>query len=462
MAIVKIKPIKCTVKKAIDYITDDEKTDQGLLISTHACAHQTADIEFEQTRDKAGGRGTNLAYHLIQSFKPGEISVEEAHRIGQELAQDVLHGQYEFVLSTHIDKGHIHNHIIFNATSYISRKKYHDSKKSYKYIRKVSDRICKENGLDVIEKESGNRGKSYYEDMQNKKGNSWKAKLKQAIDETVKSAQDWEEFLLQMQMKGYEIKEGEYIAFRAVNQQRFTRAKSIGNYYTESKLKDRIKNKNIYEESIENEYGTEKKAKKKYYQDDKINLIVDLQNNSKALENGGYKHRMEINNVNQMARTLSYLIDNKYESTEALHDEIKKEQMKYQDAKKQIMNLDNNMSVLSEKIKYAQNYWKYKKVSEQLRTKNIPASFIEEHRKELVLFEAARNYLNKNSINIRELNVKEMISEYQKLKSTRNEFDLQYKTAAARLKELETVKHNIDKILHKEKARENKDMDVEK
>ena len=128
MAYLKIFPIKVTDKKALDYITNPDKTEEKLLVSSFGCSPETADLEFSMTREMAKkngmDKGDNLAFHLIQSFKPGEVDAETAHRLGQQFANEVLKGKYEYVISTHVDKNHIHNHIIFNAASFVDHHKY--------------------------------------------------------------------------------------------------------------------------------------------------------------------------------------------------------------------------------------------------------------------------------------------------------------------------------------------------
>lgn len=180
MAVTKTHPIKSTLKAAIDYILNPEKTDGKLLASSFGCGLETADIEFAWTREAAGDRGTHLGRHLIQSFAVGETTPEEAHKIGMELAGAVLGGKYEFVLTTHVDKDHLHNHLIFNAVSFVDYKKYHSNKQSYHFIRRTSDRICKEHGLSVVVP-GQDKGKSYAEYTAEKQGTSYKAKLKTAM-----------------------------------------------------------------------------------------------------------------------------------------------------------------------------------------------------------------------------------------------------------------------------------------
>ena len=144
MAVTKIHPIKSTLKKALDYIENPAKTDEKMLVSSFACAYETADIEFELLLSQAMQKGNNLAHHLIQSFARGETTPEQAHEIGRQLADEVLQGKYPYVLTTHIDKGHIHNHVIFCAVDMVNQRKYVSNRQSYAYIRRTSDRLCKD------------------------------------------------------------------------------------------------------------------------------------------------------------------------------------------------------------------------------------------------------------------------------------------------------------------------------
>ena len=179
MAVTKIKPIKSTLKRALDYIQNPDKTDGKMLISSFGCSPETADIEFGFTLSQALDRGDNLAHHLIQSFEPGEVDYQKAHEIGKQLADAVTKGQYEYVLTTHIDKGHIHNHIIFCAANFVDYRKYNSNKRSYYGIRNLSDRLCQENGLSVLVPEKGSRGKNY---AVYKKEKTAKGRLKTAVD----------------------------------------------------------------------------------------------------------------------------------------------------------------------------------------------------------------------------------------------------------------------------------------
>jgi len=246
MAVTKIKPIKGGLKKALDYIQNPDKTDDKMLVSSFGCGYETAFEEFTNTLSNARDKGNNLAHHLIQSFEPGESTPEQAHEIGKRLADEITKGRHEYVLTTHIDKGHVHNHLIFCAASFIDHKKYVSNKKSYYEIRNFSDKLCKEYGLAVLspnhDKDRGaGKGKHYAEhaaDMHG--GGSWKSKLKTAIDDIIPQSKDFEDFLKRLEATGHEIKRGKYISVRAPGQERFTRTKTLGVDYTEESITKRI------------------------------------------------------------------------------------------------------------------------------------------------------------------------------------------------------------------------------
>lgn len=251
MAYTKIHAIKATVDKAIEYICNPDKTDEQIYISSYACAHETVAINFKYTLDHCRENRPNKAYHLIQAFAPGEVGYEEAHRIGKELTDKVLEGKYSYVVTTHIDNGHIHNHIIFCAADNIEYNKYHDCTQTYHRIRHLSDELCKEHNLSVIIP-GGERGKKYKEWQSEQNGSTWKTQLRRDINFCIKSASTYEEFLLLMRAKGYEIKgetfeedAAKYISFRPLDKERFVRgsARSLGKEYTKERIKERIERK---------------------------------------------------------------------------------------------------------------------------------------------------------------------------------------------------------------------------
>lgn len=245
MAYTSIHPIKSTLYMAINYITNPNKTEEQKYAEGINCNAGLADMEFLCTQKQFDYKGENLAYHLIQSFAPGEATPEQAHEIGVRLAEELLKGQYEYVISTHVDKNHIHNHIMINAVNFETGRTFsteHDRKykPAWQEIRNISDALCEEQKLSVIQSPEKGTRKSHYEWEQEQGGNSWKAKLKTAIDDCIKGSKSFDEFLEKMRGLNYEIKHGKHIAFRAEGQERFTRAKTLGYHYTEEQIKYRI------------------------------------------------------------------------------------------------------------------------------------------------------------------------------------------------------------------------------
>lgn len=251
MAITKIHAIQATIHKAVDYICNPSKTDESILISSFGCSPETAAFDFKFALSKTNQADPNKAFHLIQAFMPGEVSYKEAHQIGIELADKLLEGKYSYVVATHIDKGHVHNHIIFCAADNINHEKYHDCKKSYYHIRHLNDELCANHQLSVLPP-TNQRGKTYKEWLAGKNNSSWKIRLKNDIDEAVKSAATYDDFLDLIRAKGYEIK-GEtfddnalkYISFRPLDREHFIRgrASSLGAEYTKERIKERIEAK---------------------------------------------------------------------------------------------------------------------------------------------------------------------------------------------------------------------------
>lgn len=251
MAFTRIHPIKSTLNYALDYIENPAKTDEQLLVSGYNVDPLCASLEFKMTSALAAeingdytkvGGSENLAYHMIQSFSPyDKITPEEAHRIGKQFADEVLQGRYEYVISTHVDKGHIHNHIIFNAVSFYDYRHY-DSFNKAKQLRQISDRLCEENGLYVIQNPDLSKKGLTHHQWQGKKEVSYRAQIRRIIDNVIAGATSYEDFLSAMAAAGVEVKDGKRISFRIAGsgQERFCRGDRIGDAYSKEKILERI------------------------------------------------------------------------------------------------------------------------------------------------------------------------------------------------------------------------------
>ena len=438
MAVTKTHPIKSTLKAAIDYILNPEKTDGKLLASSFGCGLETADIEFAWTREAAGDRGTHLGRHLIQSFAVGETTPEEAHKIGMELAGAVLGGKYEFVLTTHVDKDHLHNHLIFNAVSFVDYKKYHSNKQSYHFIRRTSDRICKEHGLSVVVP-GQDKGKSYAEYTAEKQGTSYKAKLKTAIDTLIPQVKDFDELLRRLQEMGYEIKQGKYISFRAAGQERFTRTKTLGAAYTEEAIKERIK-------------GVYVAKTKTLREDKKIRLVVDLENSIKAQQSAGYERWAKIHNLKQAAKSMNFLTENKIEYYSELESKIADIMTAHDAAAKAVKEVEQRMSDLSLLIKHTTTYRQLKPIYDEYRKSPDKEKYLRGHESEIILFEAAARALKE--MQIKKLpDLAALRKEYRSLNDRKTKLYEDYRQAKKQMQEYGVVKKNVDSILYPSQSR---------
>ena len=439
MAVTKTHPIKSTLKSAIDYICNPEKTDGKLLVSSYGCAAETADIEFSWTRRHAIDKGTNLGRHLIQAFQPGEVTPEQAHEIGMELAKEILGGKYEFVLTTHIDKDHVHNHLIFNAVSFTDHKHYHSNKRSYHEIRRASDRICKEHGLSVIIPGQA-KGKSYIEHQAAQAGTSYKAKLKAAIDRLIPASADFEDLLLRLQREGYEIKRGKYVSCRASDQERFTRMKTLGVDYTEEAITARIA-------------GRSRPSRQPKQRDGRISLLIDIQNNIKAQQSAGFTHWAKLNNLKQAAKTMNFLIEHGISSYGELESKLAVISTRRDTVHAEIKRVESRSTELALVMKHAGTYRQLKPLYVRYRKSNDKEKFLRGHESEIILFEAAARELKRLGA-VPLPTTESMKTELTNLAAEKERLLAEYKAARTEAQEYETVKQNVDALLTVPKEQE--------
>ena len=433
MAVTKIKPVKSTLKKALDYIQNPDKTDGKMLVSSFGCSPETADIEFAFTIAQALDRGNNLAHHLIQSFEPGEVDYQKAHEIGKQLADAVTKGQYEYVLTTHIDKGHVHNHIIFCAVNFVDYHKYNSNKRSYYGIRNMSDRLCRENGLSVVAPQKGGKGKSYAEYLADKAGTSWKGKLKIAVDALIPQVSSFEELLSRLQAAGYEIKPGKYVSCRAPGQERFTRLKTLGADYTEEAIRERIE-------------GRRTRTAKAPKAERGVSLLIDIENSIKAAQSRGYEQWAKIHNLKQAAKTLNFLTEHqisRYEDLTAKITEIQTGSDKAGDALKEVEKRLADMAVL---IKNVSTFQKTKPAYDTYRKARNKERYRAAHEGTVILHEAAAKSLKAAGIS-KLPNLAALQAEYEKLQEQKEALRADYGKLKKQVREYDVIKQNIDSIL---------------
>ena len=440
MAVTKIKPVKSTLSKALDYIQNPDKTDGKMLVSSFGCSYETADIEFEYTLSQALGKGNNLAFHLIQSFEPGEVDYETAHKIGKQLADAVTKGQHEYVLTTHIDKGHVHNHIIFCAANFVDHHKYNSNKRSYYGIRNMSDKLCRENGLSVVVPGKGSKGKSYAEYQAEKTGTSWKGKLKTAIDALIPQVSSFEELLQRLQAAGYEVKPGKYISCRAPGQERFTRLKTLGADYTEEALKERIE-------------GRRTRAAKAPRADRSVSLLIDIQNSIKAQQSRGYEQWAKIHNLKQAAKTMNFLTENKIEQYADLLTRIEEIATASEQAGDSLKEAEKRLSDMALLIKNVTTYQKTKPAYDAYRKAKNKEKYRAGQERAIILHEVVAKSLKAAGVS-KLPNLDALQAEYGKLQAQKEALYADYGKLKKQVKEYDVIKQNIDSILQAEKQPE--------
>ena len=437
MAVTKIKAIRGTLSKAIAYILNPEKTDEKLLVSSYGCASETAAREFEWTRKIAEQKGMNpvriIARHVIQSFEIGEVTPELAHEIGKQFADEILGGKYEYVLTTHIDKDHVHNHLIFNAVDFVDYHAYKSYKRIYYDMREVSDRLCKENGLSVIPP-SQNKGMGYKEYTEAKRGTSWKQKLKQTIDRLVFTAKDYDDFLRLMQEAGYEIKTGKYISFRAEGQERFTRSKTIGENYIEERIKERIA-------------GRTPRRNRRQTVPKGISLIGDIQERIRLIDSKGYEYKAKLTILKEAARTLNYLTENNLLQYADLEKKVEDVHSSYDRTGKELKGVEARLREVQPLIKNISNYQRLKPVYDAFQKAKDKPGFKAKHEAELVIFEAARSTLLAMQGDEKLPSLKTLQAEQQRLLEEQQRLYDERAKLKKEARSIDTLKANVDDFL---------------
>ena len=443
MAITKIHPIKATLNMAIDYITDTKKTDEQILVSTNKCHPVSAHTQFLKRREEHNIRGNVLARHLIQSFLPGETTPAIAHQIGLELCKKILKEEYEFILSTHIDKGHIHNHIIFNNVNMATGKCYQSNKRSYHQIRYQSDKLCKEHNLSVVDeyyekfkKKYKANGKSWYENEQSKKGNSWKSRLQFDIDRMITQSKDWDEFLKKMADLCYEIKYGKHIAFKPKNKARFTRTKTIGEDYTEERLKERI---------AEREFIKTPDVKKR------IGNVIDMNSNAKVKESKGYEYWATKHNLHTMAESVIYIREHGIKSVKQLDEYIQKAADERQNIQEKIKAIDKKMQKLSTTMEQVHTVKKHRACYKEYTANPSDKAFFEEYKAQITLYENALSELKKSYSKLPNSN--DILNRLDKLQEKKNILMQEYSSSKSTMDEHYKIRKNYGIYMGKEMER---------
>ncbi len=428
------------------------KTEDGKYVTCYSCDPKTVKAEFllsKKIYEDITGRtqGKNVVmYQIRQSFQPGEITPDEAHKIAYELAMSFTKGKYAFVVSTHTDKAHVHTHIDFNSTSIDCTKKFRDFLGSGKALAKISDRICLENGLSIIE--TPNRSKKHYGKwLGNKKPLSHSQILKQVIDEILEQKpKDFNMFLSLMQSAGYEIKEGKHIAFKGKEQKKFIRLRSLGEGYLEEDIKAIISGK----EPVKRKSTTTAPPKKS------INLLVDIQSKLAEGKGVGYERWAKIFNLKQMAQTINYLREHNLIQYEDLEKRATEITTNFEQLNTQIKSAEKRMAEIKVLQTHIYNYAKTRDIYTAYRKAGYSKKFYAEHESDLILHKAAKAHFDK--LEVKKLpTIKTLQAEYAELLSTKKQAYGMYKQTKKEMQDILRAKENIDRMLEVEHDKTNKE-----
>ena len=427
-----------------DYDQKAEKTQDGELVSSFMCSPETAAEEFEISkqlyyqitgRSQPKGRDV-LMYRIIQSFKPGEVSPEEANRIGYELAMKFTGGQHQFVVATHVDKAHIHTHIEFNSTNLNCDGKFRDMKQSAMVLRRLNDELCRAHGLSVIENPKPS-AKKQKELAAAKYGTSHKERLRQTIDRLLPDCRDYDDFLARMRAEGYEIKEGKTLSFRAPGWDRFARSNRLGADYTREALRERSAHRG----------GRSAAAKKPVpHAGRKVNMLIDIQAKLAAGKGAGYERWAKIFNLKEAAKTLNFLIENDLTDYDELAARAEQAGDRFDEVSRRIKQLEGRMAEVAQLKTHIINYSKTREVYAAYKKSRHKKEFLAEHGDEIAKHEAAKKAFD--ALGGKPIpKVAQLSQEYTALLAEKQEQYAEYKALRQDMIAYRTAKQNVDKIL---------------
>lgn len=440
------RTVGTAISDIIDYVQNPQKTDNGKLITSYQCDSRTADAEFllskRQYLAKTGrqrGADDVIAYTIRQSFVPGEITPDEANRLGCELARRFTKGNHAFIVCTHIDKAHIHNHIVWNSTTLDCSRKFRDFLGSGRAVRRLNDTICVENGYSIVENPK-RKGKSYNKWLGSKPPGH-RDQLRMAIDAALaKKPADLEALLALLKEAGIEVSpRGKSIRLKMPDRKNFVRldGDSLGEEYDIPALL----------KVLSGEKKHSPRTKKAAQPDPpKVNLLVNIQEKLQAGKGTGYARWAKTFNLKQMAQTLNYLTEHGLLDYEELAEKSSAASARYNDLSAKIKAAETRMAEIAVLKTHIINYSKTREVYAAYRKAGYSKKFLAEHESEIILHKAAKKAFDE--LGMKKLpTVKGLQAEYAALLTEKKEAYADYRKARDEMKELLTVKANVDRIM---------------
>ena len=432
-----------------DYAKNPEKTEKGELVTAYCCDPMTVDEEFmlqKRRYHQITGRSQKddvIAYQIRQSFKPGEVTPEEANKIGQELALRFTKGRYSFIVATHTDRAHIHNHVVFNSTSIDGRRKFRDFRRSGIALQKVSDLICLEHGLSVIEPVP-------YSARKKRTQFPTKVNIRESIciriDEILASRpKDFSEFLTKLRSSGYEIKTGANIAVKGNGQQRYIRLSSLPQGYREADIRAifsgirPLENRNPFKKPVE-------------YRTRSFDVILDLQEKIKG-KGPGYEQWGKIYNLKQLSKTMLFLDERNLRNLNRLSAAVTQKTAERDALLSSIHASEARLTEIATLKKHIINYSKTRRTYEEYRKAGYSKKFFEVHREELTLHKAAKAAFDE--LGVKKIpKVKDLNAEYAELMASKKQAYAEYRKIRDEAQELAIAERNLSTLYKMEREEE--------
>ena len=441
MHINKGKTISQCMKARIDYVKNPDKTEDGTLISSYECTPESADHEFVLARNEymslVGKQNSNevIAYQLRQSFKPGEVTAEEANQIGYELASRLLGGDYAFLVATHTDKKHIHNHIVFCATSLDCTHKFRNRWNSSRLVAEISDELCREHHLSVIENPQ-NKTVSYDKWQGDQKELTQRDSLRMIIDAALRLQPDGFDALMQlMEEAGCLIKQGAHISIRPPEGKRYIRLDSLGAEYSEASLRQSLDGKHIHIP----------KVPRRDYTPSQVKRLIDIEAKLRTGKGKGYIVWAERNNIDAKAQSIIYLKEHQISSLDELEAQIMVFRSERNALHASIREKQNRMKEINQQRQAIRDYRRTKAVYTQYKDSGWSVKFYNEHRDEIEAHRKAQAVYTAAEGKLPTL--KELSAEYDALREHKKKDELALEELKPQLATLNHIKYNCDILM---------------
>ena len=436
------------IKRALGYIKDPAKTENGILVTSYGCTPQTAEAEFMLMRreyltitGRRRGKDDVLAYHLRQSFKPGEITPEEANRIGCELAKRFTHGNHAFIVAVHNNTCAIHSHIIFSAVNLACDRKFRDFLGSGRALGRLSDTLCVENGLSIIEKPQ-HTTLTYDKWLGDRAKQPQREEMRATIDEIMRQKpESFDALLSVLREKGWEIKHGKRMSARAPGQIRFKRLDSLGEEYSEKTLRAALDEKREWKPK------ERRKGQKPKIEHTSVSLLVDVQAKLQQGKSGGYARWAKVFNAKQMAQTLTYLSEHHIQNLSELAEKTEAATLRYGELLKKMKNEEAQIREVAELKKHVLGYLRTHEIYATYKKSGYAREFLIEHEQEILIHRVAKQAFDERKLT-KFPNVQTLQTEYEALMAQRKKDYTEYKTAKDEMRELLTVRANVERILN--------------